>query len=141
MVTVEKVKGTEGRNDAFRVRSAVFVGEQGVPPELELDELEDEAEHIVVYSGSRPIGAGRVRLVDGAGKLERICVLAEYRSQGIGQMIVRELESIARSKGAAKAKLNSQTHAEPFYAKLGYVTVSAIFMDAGMPHVTMVKEL
>ena len=141
MFEVKRVATKEQLDEAFRIRTAVFVEEQGVPPEEEIDAYEREADHIVVYSGTEPVATGRLRMVDGAAKLERICVLADYRKHGLGGMIMNALETIAREKGAATAKLHGQTQAERFYEKLGYRTVSGIFMDAGIPHVRMIKDL
>ncbi|HZG61428.1 MAG TPA: GNAT family N-acetyltransferase [Anoxybacillus sp.] len=128
-------------NDAVSVRRAVFVEEQHVPEEEEIDEFENEATHFVLYDGERAVGAGRFRTIDGIGKIERICVLSDYRNRGAGRLIMESIEQFARETGIAKAKLNAQTHAERFYEKLGYKTVSDIFMDAGIPHVTMIKQL
>jgi len=127
--------------DAFSVRNQVFVEEQKVPEELEIDEYENTSTHVVLYDGKEPIGAGRIRQVEGAGKLERICVLSSYRGKGAGTIIMNKLEEIAAENGLQKVKLNAQTHAVPFYEKLGYEVVSDEFMDAGIPHVTMVKYL
>jgi predicted GNAT family N-acyltransferase len=79
--------------------------------------------------------------VDGYGKVERICVLQEARKTGAGKAIMNAIEKYAREKDIHKLKLNAQTHAIPFYAGLGYEIVSEEFMDAGIPHKTMVKEL
>jgi predicted GNAT family N-acyltransferase len=128
-------------NDAVSVRRAVFVEEQHVPEEEEIDEFENEATHFVLYDGERAVGAGRFRTIDGIGKIERICVLSDYRNRGAGRLIMESIELFARENGIAKAKLNAQTHAERFYEKLGYKTVSDIFMDAGIPHITMIKQL
>jgi predicted GNAT family N-acyltransferase len=128
-------------NDAVSVRRAVFVEEQHVPKEEEIDEFENEATHFVLYDGERAVGAGRFRTIDGIGKIERICVLPDYRNRGAGRLIMENIEQFARENGIAKTKLNAQTHAERFYEKLGYKTVSDIFMDAGIPHVTMIKQL
>jgi predicted GNAT family N-acyltransferase len=128
-------------DDALTVRHQVFVEEQKVPIELEIDEYEDKSTHVVLYDDEKPIGAGRFRVIDDVGKLERICVLPEYRGKGAGTMIIEKLESIAKEKGLKTVKLNAQTHAKAFYQRLGYETVSAVFPDAGIPHVTMVKTL
>jgi predicted GNAT family N-acyltransferase len=129
------------KKDAFSVRREVFIVEQGVPEEEEIDQFEEEATHIVLYDGDQPVGAGRFRLVDGYGKVERICVLPSYRNKGAGKMIMEAIEHIAKERSIDKLKLNAQTHAEPFYKKLGYETVSDVFMEAGIPHVTMTKYL
>ena len=134
---------TQGElDDALQVRIAVFVDEQGVPREAEIDEHEALSEHIVVYNADKlPVGAGRLRIVDGVAKLERICILAAYRQYGLGRKIVAALEGIASGKGLTTAKLHGQSQAEHFYHKLGYQTKSAVFMEDGIPHVLMTKSL
>ncbi|BDG48349.1 MULTISPECIES: GNAT family N-acetyltransferase [Parageobacillus] len=128
--------------DALLVRRIVFIEEQHVPEEEEIDEFEQEATHFVLYDGEKPVGAGRLRTIDdGVGKIERICVLPQYRGRGAGKQLMEMIEMFAKEQGIRKVKLNAQTHAEPFYQKLGYHTVSDVFMDAGIPHVTMVKSL
>lgn len=129
---------------AFHIRKEVFVKEQNVPFDEEFDEfdtLNELAEHILVYYNEQPVGTGRVRWVDGYGKLERICILAPYRKFGLGKVIIGALEEIAKEKGLSQVKLHGQTHAEGFYEKLGYQTSSSVFMEAGIPHVVMMKEL
>ncbi|WP_096155084.1 MULTISPECIES: GNAT family N-acetyltransferase [Bacillus] len=141
-LNVQLVSTEEQLEDAYKVRKIVFVEEQEVPLEEEIDEFENTATHFVLYDGEEPVGAGRFRVVDGYGKVERICVLPTHRtSRGSGRLIMSAIENFAVDQGVKKLKLNAQTHAEGFYAKLGYETVSDIFMDAGIPHVTMVKEV
>ncbi|WP_163972054.1 GNAT family N-acetyltransferase [Oceanobacillus halotolerans] len=137
-----KVVETKAEKDqAFHVRNIVFVDEQNVPPEIEVDEHDDTAIHFIGYEDGEPIAAGRMRWVDEYGKLERICVLKEHRGKNYGKEMILFIEDIIQDKGNKKAKLNAQKHAEGFYKSLGYKTVSGEFMDAGIPHVTMVKEL
>ncbi|QZT42056.1 GNAT family N-acetyltransferase [Bacillus amyloliquefaciens] len=128
-------------NDAFFVRKEVFVKEQHVPEEEEIDQFEDTSEHIVIYDGGQPVGAGRWRLKDGHGKLERICVMKSHRSLGVGAIIMQALEKAAAAKGAESFILHAQTQAVPFYEKQGYrVTSGEEFLDAGIPHLEMIKE-
>ncbi|MDU0077205.1 MULTISPECIES: GNAT family N-acetyltransferase [Bacillus] len=128
-------------NDAFFVRKEVFVKEQHVPEEEEIDQFEDTSEHIVIYDGGQPVGAGRWRMKDGHGKLERICVMKSHRSLGVGAIIMQALEKAAAAKGADSFLLHAQTQAVPFYEKQGYrVTSGEEFLDAGIPHLEMVKE-
>jgi predicted GNAT family N-acyltransferase len=94
-----------------------------------------------MYDEGSPISAGRFRFVDGYGKVERICVLNKARKTGAGKTIMNAIENYALQKDIHKLKLNAQTHAIPFYAGLGYEIVSEEFMDAGIPHKTMVKEI
>lgn len=140
-MTVKIVKTQKELEDAYSVRKTVFVDEQDVPLEEEIDAYEDKAEHFVMYHEGSPIAAGRFRFVDGYGKVERICVLKEARKTGAGKAIMNAIEKYALEKDIHKLKLNAQTHAIPFYAGLGYEIVSEEFMDAGIPHKTMLKEL
>ncbi len=135
------ITSEEQLDKAFEIRKAVFVEEQGVPLEDEFDEHEAHAEHILVYYEGQPVGTGRMREVDGIAKLERICLLPSYRKYGLGKLIIESLEQLACKKGLKKAKLHGQTHAEGFYHKLGYETKSPIFMEDGIPHILMVKNL
>ncbi|WNS45409.1 GNAT family N-acetyltransferase [Paenibacillus sp. MMS20-IR301] len=138
---VEHITDEAGLQEAFRIRREVFVEEQGVPLADEFDQYEQEAEHILIYQENAPVGTARLRVVDGWAKLERICLLAPYRSSGLGTVIISTLEAMAADKGLAQAKLHGQKQAEGFYQKLGYVTDSPVFMEDGIPHVRMVKGL
>jgi len=141
LVNVKIVGNHKELEDAYSVRKTVFVEEQAVPLEEEIDAFENEAEHFIMYHDGSPVGAGRFRFVDGYGKVERICVLKEARKTGAGKAIMNTIENYAREKDIHKLKLNAQTHAIPFYAGLGYEVVSEEFMDAGIPHKTMVKKI
>lgn len=136
----QKVETKQQLEDAFAIRTEVFVNEQNVPMEEEIDQYEDEATHFIVYDEeNQPIGAGRLRYVDGYGKVERICIAKSARGKGVGRVLMEKIELVARTEGATKMKLNAQRQAEEFYSKLGYKTVSGEFLDAGIPHVTMMK--
>lgn len=126
--------------DAFSIRRIVFIEEQQVPVDEEIDQHEDEATHFVLYHQDTPVGAGRFRLVDGYGKVERICVLKDARKTGAGTEIMNGIEEYAQNNGISTLKLNAQTHAIPFYIRLGYEVVSEEFLDAGIPHRTMIKK-
>lgn len=143
-MTVEKVTTEEALKNAFNIRKIVFVEEQGVPLEDEFDQfdrLDGPCNHILVYTDNEPVGTGRVRAVDGVGKLERICILEPFRKLGLGKVIIHALEEIAKDMSLSNVKLHGQTHAEGFYAKLGYHTASDVFMEDGIPHLLMMKEL
>ncbi|MEH7177456.1 GNAT family N-acetyltransferase [Neobacillus vireti] len=140
-MNVKVVENDKELEDAFSVRRTVFIEEQNVPAEEEIDELENEAAHFVAYSENSPIAAGRFRIVDEYGKVERICVVKEARNTGSGKAMMNEIEAYALKQGLHKLKLNAQTHAIPFYARLGYEVVSEEFSDAGIPHRTMIKKI
>lgn len=136
------VQNQQQLEEAYTIRKKVFVEEQNVPMEEEIDEFEKDAVHFLLYSEhDRPIAAGRFREADGYGKVERICVLAEQRGTGAGKYIMESIAAYAEQNGINKLKLNAQTHAIRFYENLGYEVVSGEFMDAGIPHKTMVKDL
>lgn len=138
---IKTVETPEEKEQAYSVRTNVFVHEQNVPPEIEIDEFDEEAIHLIGYEKDVPIAAARVRFAEDYGKLERICVLKDQRGKSHGSEIIRAMEDIIRKEGFQKAKLNAQTHATRFYQRLGYHVVSEEFMDAGIPHVTMTKTL
>lgn len=138
---VKIAENEEELNEAFVIRKKVFVTEQNVPMEEEIDQYENEATHFILYDESAPIGAGRFRIIDGYGKVERICILKEARKNGAGKAMMDEIEKFAQKKGLKKLKLNAQTHAIPFYDKLGYRISSEEFLDAGIPHKTMIKSI
>ncbi len=138
---VEVVDNDRKLEDAFQVRTKVFVEEQNVPEEEEIDEFESESIHFVIYSDNhKAIGAARLRFVEDYGKVERVCILKEFRGTGAGKMLMQKLEHTGSERGCKKFVLYAQTHAEPFYQRLGYHTYSDIFMDAGIPHIAMKKE-
>src|SRR5699024_3621098 len=121
--------------------TTVFVEEQNVSMEEEIDNHEKESIHFVGYENNIPIAASRLRFVDGYGKLERICILKEHRNKSYGSKMIKIMENKIQNQGFLKAKLNAQTRATKFYKKLGYEIVSSEFLDAGIPHVTMTKQL
>lgn len=128
--------------NALSVRRIVFVDEQQVPLDLEIDEYENDSTHFVAYDDKRlPVGAGRLRAKGDLAKVERICVLKNRRGENIGEAIMVKLEEVAAEKGFKELMLNAQTHAKGFYEKLGYQVSSDLFYEAGIPHVEMKKEL
>ncbi|MFJ8248146.1 GNAT family N-acetyltransferase [Peribacillus asahii] len=143
-MNAKRITIDEDLRKAFHIRKEVFVKEQGVPFEDEFDEfdkLNGQCEHILVYYEEQPVGTGRVRWVDEFGKLERICILEHYRKFGLGKVIITALEEIAQERGTTRVKLHGQTQAQGFYKKLGYQTSSSVFIEDGIPHLLMTKEL
>ncbi|MGG4267280.1 GNAT family N-acetyltransferase [Peribacillus simplex] len=139
---VKIAENTQELENAYMIRKKVFVQEQKVPLEEEIDEYEDESTHFVLYDEQdQPIGAGRFRVIDNIGKVQRICVLSSVRKNGAGAMIMNAIEEYANKREVPQLKLNAQVNAIPFYSKLGYEIVSDEFMDAGIPHKTMTKTI
>mmetsp|Transcript_25106 Transcript_25106/g.36856 ORF Transcript_25106/g.36856 Transcript_25106/m.36856 type:complete len:215 (+) Transcript_25106:87-731(+) len=131
----EKIKS------CFAIRKSVFIEEQSVPVEIEMDSLDDTATHILAtdkQTGS-PCGAARLVVLDGTdiGKIGRVCVLSTKRGQGIGRKIV--LFAVEQLKGplrCSKAKLGAQVHALSFYESMGFKLIPGEeYMAAGgVPH-------
>jgi len=138
---VRVVETEKEKNDAFKVRHTVFVNEQNVPADLEIDDHEKDATHFVGYDKNTPVAAGRFRVIDNRAKVERICVLHHYRGTGLGYLLMSAIETRAKDLSLKGTKLNAQISAVGFYEKLGYQIISDQFMDAGIPHVTMTKNL
>jgi len=138
---IKIVRTATEKSDCVLIRKAVFVEEQKVPMNLEIDEHEDEAIHFVGYVDDQPVAASRLRFVYGKGKLERICVLKEHRGKSFGKQIIDKMEEVVKDHDIKQTTLNGQVHAISFYEKLGYQVVSEEFMDAGIPHVSMEKDL
>lgn len=140
-VIIKVAKTDLEKEQAFHVRKIVFIEEQQVSQEIERDGFDQTSIHFVGLIDDEPVAAGRVRFIDDCGKLERICVLRNYRGKSYGSKLMDVMEAEILKEGYQKAKLNAQTHAKDFYLRLGYETISAEFYDAGMPHVTMMKKL
>ena len=124
------------------LRRVVFIEEQKVPEADEVDGRDEGALHLLARLDGRAVGCARM-LVDGAtGKIGRVCVLAELRGQGIGVALIRAaLEVLQGRPEVRRAKLGSQTHAIGFYEKLGFDVTGPEYLDAGIPHRDMVREL
>jgi len=138
-VLVRIVPWSDARIEAQRIRAAVFVAEQGVPFEIELDDWDERCEHALACDASgRPVGTGRL-LPD--GHIGRMAVLRESRGQGVGGLVLEALIGRARERGMRRVALNAQTHAAPFYVRFGFVVAGETFMEAGIPHVAMERSL
>jgi predicted GNAT family N-acyltransferase len=141
MIEVRAVRTSRERRAAFALRAAVFVEEQGVPPELEMDEHDPDALHLVALDGMRVVGT--CRLVDGgdSGKFGRLVVAAGARGRGIGSALLEEAERRALALGRERMTLTAQTTAMGLYERAGYTARGEVFLDAGIEHVTMEKAL
>jgi predicted GNAT family N-acyltransferase len=128
--------------DALRVRYAVFVDEQGVPEDLEVDEYEAESLHFVAYDADgEPVGAARLREYEaGVGKVERVAVLESRRDEGWGDALMDAVEDAA-SEHYDELYLHAQLPAAGFYDHRDYQREGDEFEEAGIPHVAMRKSV
>ncbi|WP_107925323.1 GNAT family N-acetyltransferase [Lysinibacillus parviboronicapiens] len=142
MYNVKIVETIKEHDDAFAVRKKVFVEEQGVPLHLECDAEDASATHFIMYEDTEPVGAARLRGIESdTAKIERVCILQTQRGKKLGALIMQEMEKHAISTNNKKLKLHAQSYAVPFYEKLGYTVTSPEFMDAGIPHRAMEKNI
>jgi predicted GNAT family N-acyltransferase len=138
MLKIELLPWEEARAHATPIRFAVFVEEQGVPREIELDEMDAKSLHAVAFENDLPIGTGRL-LPD--GHIGRMAVLKAWRGRGIGGEILGRLVDRAREAGHREVVLSAQAHAAAFYRMHGFVEQGAEYMDAGIPHRNMRRRL
>jgi predicted GNAT family N-acyltransferase len=138
-VVIRVLDWSEAQTDATSVRDAVFVVEQSVPPEIELDEWDPRSEHaLAIAPDGRVVGTGRL-LPD--GHIGRMAVLRDWRGRGVGGAILAALIERAATRGMGRVLLNAQTHAVPFYARHGFIEFGDEFIEADIPHVAMVRTL
>jgi predicted GNAT family N-acyltransferase len=120
------------REEAAPIRYAVFVDEQKVPAEIELDDWDALSLHALALDAQgRVLGTGRL-LPD--GHIGRMAVLQSARGQGVGSALLRALLQAARARGDREVVLSAQTHAMPFYEKAGFIAEGDEYDDAGIPH-------
>ena len=136
-----KVANTSEFPECARIRHEVFVVEQNVPSELEMDEHDATALHLIARQDGSPVGTARILVKDDGmtAKIGRVAVLPQARGCGIGRTIMQAIETLPELAGTSKLKLDSQSHALPFYERLGYSAEGPEFMDAGIPHRHMIK--
>lgn len=123
------------------LRRVVFIEEQGVPEEDEIDDKDDTALHLLATDGGTPVGSARLLLMGDTGKIGRVCVLKSHRGTGLGAALIRAAIVELRVHGMKTAKLGSQTHAIGFYERLGFTATGPEYMDAGIPHRDMILPL
>jgi predicted GNAT family N-acyltransferase len=126
------------RDACFAIRKAVFVDEQGVPAEVELDEHDAAATHLLALAGNCPVGTMRWRTVaPGVAKLERVAVLRGVRGLGAGAALMDEALRQIAAGGHVRAVLHAQTSARAFYERLGFAVEGAPFDEEGIEHIRM----
>jgi predicted GNAT family N-acyltransferase len=125
----------------FAVRHRVFVEEQAVPPELERDEFDALAIHLVALRDDTVIGTLRIVVSGSSAKIGRMAVSAEHRNAGVGSRLMERADEIARSMNVKDIELHAQLTAKAFYAQLGYREQGDEFEEAGIAHVTMRKTI
>ncbi|CAI3788629.1 Acetyltransferase [Pseudomonas sp. MM227] len=123
--------------DIRRIREAVFIAEQAIPAELEWDEDDLSAVHFLAVEGDYAVGTARL-LAD--GEIGRVSVLKDWRGLRVGDKLLQAVIAHANALGLHEQKLSAQVHATAFYEHHGFRVVSGEFLEAGLPHVDMVRS-
>jgi predicted GNAT family N-acyltransferase len=141
---IRRPRDARERDAAMALRHEVFVREQGVPAEEEIDAADESALHLVAVDDADGTVVGTCRLVDGGDaimRVGRLCVRASARRRGVAAALLGEAEREARAAGAAILAMNAQTHALPLYESLGYEACGERFDEVGIEHLAMEKRL
>lgn len=137
-----KITETRDITTCRHLRRVVFIEEQGVTESDELDDLDDQAIHLLALINDQPIGSARLLITDTTGKIGRVCVLKQARGAGVGAALIRAaVDHLRQTPGITKAKLGAQTHALGFYEGLGFQAIGPVYDDAGIDHRDMVLSL
>jgi predicted GNAT family N-acyltransferase len=140
-IKVVEITGREQMEQAWAIRRRVFIEEQHVPEEIEMDADDADAFHALAFDDERSVGCGRMVAHDGYVKIGRMAVLRERRGEGIGRSILAFLMKSAKQRGFERAVLHAQMTAEAFYLKNGYVPEGEVFEEAGILHRRMSRRL
>jgi predicted GNAT family N-acyltransferase len=139
ILLVDWVKASK---EAFFIRKTVFIDEQRVPEELELDADDLQAIHVLAKIDGLSVGTARlVAISKDQAQIGRMAVLDQYRGQGIGRQILEKLIQFAQEKDFTGLFLHSQVNAIPFYEKMGFKADGDIYDEAGIPHRNMMLVL
>jgi predicted GNAT family N-acyltransferase len=141
MIEVRPARDADEVRAALALRLEVFVVEQNVPVDEEVDEHDETALHLVAVEDGRVIATARVVMEGDTAKLGRVAVAKHARRRGIAGRLIAASEAHARAQGATRVALAAQTGALPLYEKAGYTAYGERFMDANLEHLMMEKRL
>ena len=141
-LTIKLVDTETEMEGALGVRFRVFVSEQQVPMEEELDEIDASATHAIAIHNGQVIATGRVfyRDEDSAARIGRMAVDSDWRRHGIGGRLLKFLEQEATKQGVTTYVLNAQVYVKDFYAANGYEERGEEFLEADIVHILMLKQ-
>lgn len=137
-IQITEVDWNSAKKLLSAIRTEVFIEEQHVPVELEWDDLDPLAKHLLALDSSgNAVGCARIIA---PGSIGRMAVKANLRRKGIGKALLNAAISVCNKYGWTKICLSAQIHAIPFYEKSGFIVTSEIYMDASIPHRDMCLE-
>ncbi|MTI67930.1 MAG: GNAT family N-acetyltransferase [Firmicutes bacterium] len=134
-------KGLKHIEDAHKVRTLVFIKEQKVSKEVEMDGLDKDSYHVIVYENNLPIATGRLLKKDNIYSIGRVAVIKDYRHKNYGKIVMDELIKKAKDLGVKEVFIHSQLHAKKFYEKLGFKPFGKVYKEANIKHISMKKKI
>jgi predicted GNAT family N-acyltransferase len=137
-VRIKKVSSDTELDKAFSIRIRVFVKEQGVPAEIELDRDDKRAIHFLATVEREPVGTARVVMRSRSAKIGRMAVLKTWRRKGVGTKLLQRAVAAAGRLGAQEIYLHAQVPVIGFYETMGFRPVGPVFDEAGIPHRKMI---
>ena len=139
-IEIKLVKNKKELSDVFKIREVVFVKEQNVPRDIEMDEFDTNSKHFIVLYSNKPIGCARIRFIGKMAKLERIALLKRYRGKGFGKIMMNYLIKYCKNKNVEEIVMNAQYYLKNYYDKFGFRPKGKTFMEAGIKHIEMYQK-
>jgi ElaA protein len=137
MLTMQWFFGDRGLDNVYALRRRVFIEEQKIAPEDELEGDDGACIHLVIYKNDEPLATGRIKITKEDYIIGRVATLPEHRGNGLGTAVMQALIKACCIMGGERQILHSQLSAQPFYEKLGFTPYGEIFDEAGIPHICM----
>lgn len=137
-ISIKKILADKELEQAWRIRIRVFVREQGVPAEIELDDDDKRAVHLLAFLDGRAVGTARIVMHGGQAKIGRMAVLKSHRRKNVGRKLLIRAITTAKKQGARKIYLHAQVAVIAFYESAGFRCVGPVFDEAGIAHRKMV---
>ncbi len=137
-VTIRRVSAQAELVQALAIRIRVFVKEQRVPAQIELDTDDQRAIHFLAIKSGKAVGTARLVMLRGAAKIGRMAVLRSYRRKGVGAKLLKHAVSTAHRLRARKIYLHAQQAVIGFYERMGFRAVGKVFDEAGIAHRKMI---
>jgi predicted GNAT family N-acyltransferase len=135
---VRQVSSAKELKTVYGIRTRVFVKEQGVPEEIELDRDDKRAVHFLASIAGKAVATARVVMRHGNAKIGRMAVLKSHRGKGIGTKLLKRAIVVAKKQNARTIYLHAQVPVIGFYEAMAFRCVGPIFKEAGIPHRKMI---
>ncbi len=133
-ISIIETSWLEHSAEISEIRATVFIQEQAVPKNIEMDGKDDECIHFLISNDDTPIGTARIKM---SGKIERVSILKQNRNKGLGSKLMNFIIDTAKENRFERIHLHSQMESIGFYKNLGFIEQGDVFQEAGIDHVLM----